>query len=119
MRQVLNLQFPFYFSSNSSSLLEVKVCDQPSDTPLDRIFYWLYCGADSGDIQRLNFRAMKSNDTHQERLFAEAHLRFDSVHATLSWHDGRTDEVFQVTRSADMPLVLNRRIHAYLTSQRD
>lgn len=114
MIQPLAFQVLFYFSNETNALIEVKKCDTAADAPPDRVFFWLYCDGETGQLQRLDFRSMNRCGAQQQREFAQGALHFDDAQAHLRWTHATREEVFEVRSAQKLPTEWTERVRDLL-----
>ncbi|MBT4098821.1 MAG: methyltransferase domain-containing protein [Gemmatimonadetes bacterium] len=106
MNPSLDLTFLYYFTSPSSSVMEVRINGFENGTPPDKVYYWLLLDHESGRIERLVFKSMRSEDGKEHRGFEQGALSFDATQASLTLAAVSTTAVS--TTGADSTDVLPR-----------
>lgn len=79
----LQIEFLYYFTSDSLDILEAKIIGLDEGTPPDQVYHWLCYEHASSQFEKLIFTAMSTKDGQNYREFAQAELSFDSARAQL------------------------------------
>lgn len=72
----------YFLDAEDISIFEIKRLDQPLNSTVDVIFYWLLFNKKTNEIQRLTFRSLDSSSVLEERFFVEGFLKFSETEGT-------------------------------------
>ena len=110
----LDVEYLFYFHSDSLQVVEAKVLGLPEDSPPGEVYYWLTHDEETREITRLSFVSMESENHRQSRQFDEGELRFDRSLALLSLNEPPGEFKLEVRNSDSVPGELDDRVRAFL-----
>jgi hypothetical protein len=79
---MMNFDCLFYFSSDSTILIEIKRLDLAHSAPLSDVYKWLVI--ENQTVRALTFVSMNKFDAKETREFSEGELSFDSESALLN-----------------------------------
>jgi RimJ/RimL family protein N-acetyltransferase len=74
----------YYFTSQETSVLEIKRTDLSTSAPLSERYKWLMVSQSSEIVCELDFKSMQKNESEEIRNFIEGEFRFKSVEGYLS-----------------------------------
>lgn len=118
MTELLDLKFLYYFSCETMDVLEVKVQGLADDTPIGRVYHWLYYDRVGEQMHKFGFMAMGKEGDKGLRSFDEGSLWFDTSEAGLTLDDGHAYEL--VLRAVDkIPESLVSQVQAFLKLELD
>eukprot|EP01132_Coremiostelium_polycephalum_P021586 gene21586-25625_t len=89
----INFEPLYFLDSPDLSIFEIKRLDQPLNSPLEDVFFWMIYHKERKEIQRLTFRSMDSSSVLEERFFIEGFLKFSNTEGTYiaKYNSGQYD----------------------------
>lgn len=74
----LPVKILFYLENEEIALIEIKRTDSPEELDKSKVYFWLLFKKLSGEIEKLDFVSMKSEEEREERVFGQGKLNFGS-----------------------------------------
>ncbi len=71
------------------ALVEIKRTDLPRETDKSKVYFWFLLQKSPLHIQKLDFVAMHSNETVEERIFQQGKLRFTKTEGVYKTKEKR------------------------------
>jgi hypothetical protein len=109
-----DIEYLFYFHTDSFQVVEVKVHGLPQDSPPAAVYHWLTHDENSREIRRLSFVSMESEGDRQYRQFDEGELRFDLSRAWMTLTALPAEFELEVRNPTSVADELNSRVRAFL-----
>ena len=116
MPKLLDLEFLYYFSSDSICILEAKINGLEEGTPPDKIYHWLYYDRTAQQFLKLGFKSMGSQNDRDYREFDQGELWFDASKAKLAMQTVAAAQEFplRVNPTEAIPADLISRVQHFL-----
>ncbi|PYF75007.1 hypothetical protein [Pedobacter nutrimenti] len=113
----INFEPLYFLDSPDLSIFEIKRLDQPLNSPLEDVFFWMIYHKERKEIQRLTFRSMDSSSVLEERFFIEGFLKFSNTEGTYiaKYNSGQYD--LKHLKAAEFPQEISDAIQVYFSLQ--
>jgi len=67
----------YFLDSDKTALAEVRRTDLSGETDKSKLYFWFLLRKKTGQISRLEFISMRSDNGKEERIFSQGKLSFD------------------------------------------
>ncbi|GAB3978517.1 hypothetical protein GCM10028806_41810 [Spirosoma terrae] len=74
----------YYLDNESASIVEIKRLDIDPDSPVYKLYYWLFWNKDNNNPEQLRFVSMTSLADSEKRVFEHGALSFNEQEGLLT-----------------------------------
>lgn len=110
---MIDLNYLFFFSSETMDVFEIKRLDLGPNSSLSQIYKWLVYSKESKTIWELDFKSMEEVNSYQFRNFIEGSLKFNEHEAELQLL-GKEFKLMNVSK-VEVAASFNAMVSDYLT----
>jgi len=106
----------YFLDGDETALAEVRRADLPGETDKSKLYFWFLLRKKTGQINRLEFVSMRSDNGKEERIFSQGKLSFDKLLGVFEDANGKLMLKSQPVRQ--LPEMTREKISTFLRNLR-
>ncbi len=106
----------YFLDGDETALVEVRRSDLPGEADKSKLYFWFLLRKKTGQISRLEFISMRSDNEKEERIFSQGKLSFDKLLGEFEDANGKL--ILKSRPVRQLPEMIREKISTFLRNLR-